>query len=79
MNNAFLAVLAVLLPIMAVFFVLSLLLIKFIWGWTIPDLFPGAVAQGLIAKDISWFTAIKLAIFISFFAGIAKSGGERRR
>ena len=62
----------ILLPIVLVVLFVALILIKFIWAWTIPDLFPGAVVQGLIAKDISWFTAFKLAIFVAFFAGIAK-------
>ena len=65
--------LALIVPLMVLALIVSFVLIKLIWAWTIPDLFPGAVAQGLIAKDISWFTAFKLAIFITFFAGIAKS------
>ena len=58
-----------------VFFV-TLLLIKLLWAWTIPDLFPGAVSQGLVAGSISWVTAAKLAIFASVILGIA--GGRRR-
>jgi hypothetical protein len=52
-------------------FILFLLLIKVIWAWTIPDLFPGAVEQGLIAGSISWFTAFKLAIFVAVFGSLA--------
>jgi hypothetical protein len=44
---------------------------KVLWAWTIPDLFPGAVEQGLVASDISWFTALKLAIFVALLARIA--------
>ena len=33
---------------------LGLLLIKLMWAWTIPDLFPGAVEQGLVADSLSW-------------------------
>ena len=50
---------------------LALFLIKILWAWTIPDLFPGAVEQGLIAGSISWLTAFKLALFISVLAGVA--------
>lgn len=71
--------LALILPLMALALIVSFILIKFIWAWTVPDLFPGAVAQGLIAKDISWLTAFKLAIFIAFFAGIAKSGVDVKK
>jgi hypothetical protein len=52
-------------------FILALLLIKLLWPWTIPDLFPGAVDQGLIACEISWYTSFKLAIFVAVLAGIA--------
>jgi hypothetical protein len=47
------------------------LLVKLLWAWTIPDLFPGAVEQGLIAQSISWFTAFKVAIFIAVLSGRA--------
>jgi len=50
---------------------LALFLIKILWAWTIPDLFPGAVEQGLIAGSISWLTAFKLALFIAVLAGVA--------
>ena len=50
---------------------MALFLIKVLWAWTIPDLFPGAVEQGLVARDISWFTALKVAIFVAVLAGIA--------
>jgi len=52
-------------------FLIALLLIKLLWAWTVPDLFPGAVNQGLIAGEISWFTSLKLAIFVAVLAGIA--------
>jgi len=52
-------------------FVVVLFLIKILWAWTIPDLFPGAVEQGLVAKSISWVTAGKIAIFVAMLSGIA--------
>jgi hypothetical protein len=72
MNKAWMAVLipSVLLIIVSVF-ILALLLIKLLWPWTIPDLFPGAADQGLIAREISWYTSFKLAIFVAVLAGIA--------
>ncbi len=59
------------------FLVVALLLIKVLWAWTIPDLFPGAVEQGLIADSVSWLTAFKLAIFVALLgalAGVRKGG-----
>lgn len=60
-------------------FVLTLLLVKVLWAWTIPDLFPGAVEQGLVAREISWLTSLKLAILAAVLAGIAGSckGGKK--
>ena len=52
---------------------ITFLVIKWLWAWIIPDLFPGGVEQGLIAKEISWFTSFKLALFIAFITGITKN------
>ena len=43
--------------------------IKLLWAWTIPDLFPGAVEQGLVAAEISWLTSLKLALFLGITRG----------
>lgn len=53
-------------------FVVVLLLVKALWAWTIPDLFPGAVQQGLVAGSISWLTAVKIALFVAVLSGIAQ-------
>jgi len=58
--------------------VLALFLVKWVWAWTIPDLFPGAVEQGLVAKSISWFTAFKVAVFIGILGGFARATVDRR-
>jgi uncharacterized membrane protein YqhA len=52
-------------------FVLALLLIKLLWGWTVPDLFPKAVEQGLVAETITWWTALKLAVFVTVIAAVS--------
>lgn len=52
-------------------FILVLFVFKFLWSWVIPDLFPGAVKQGLIARSISYYTAFKLAIFVAVLGGAA--------
>ncbi|NIM22891.1 MAG: hypothetical protein GTO55_01160 [Armatimonadetes bacterium] len=63
------------LVLVAAVLVLTLFLVKVLWAWTVPDLFPGAVEQGLVARTISWYTALKVAIFLAVLAGIA---GARR-
>ena len=60
-------------------FILALFLVKLVWAWTIPDLFPGAVAQGLISKDISWYTALKLAIFVAVVTSMAHGSRGNHR
>jgi hypothetical protein len=57
-------------------FVVVLFLVKLLWAWTVPDLFPEAVKQNFIAPAIGWLTALKIAIFLSFLAWVA---GIRRR
>ncbi len=59
------------LALMILSLVVALLMVKILWAWTIPDLFPGAVEQGLVVKSISWLTSLKLAILVAVFAGIA--------
>ena len=63
------------LALIAVYALIVLLLVKLLWAWTIPDIFPGAVSQGLIARTISWYTAFKIAVFVAVLAGLA---GVRR-
>ena len=56
--------------------VLSFFLIKLLWAWTIPDLFPGAVEQGLVAAEISWLTSFKLALFFGLLTGAVKANSK---
>ena len=53
----------------AMTFVISLVLFKFVWAWVVPDLFPGAVTQGLISSDLTWFAAFKLAVLVAVLSG----------
>ena len=72
MNKAWLiAIVPGVLALVVVVFVVMLFLVKVLWAWTIPDLFPGAVEQGLIARAISWYTALKVAILVAVLAGIS--------
>jgi len=66
------AVIPLFLGIMAIAF----LVIKLLWAWTIPDLFPGAVEQGLIEAEISWLTAFKLAIFFAILTSASKGSSN---
>lgn len=63
------ALVAGIVVIVFIMFVVGLLLIKALWAWTVPDLFPGAVQQGLVAASISWATAAKVALFLAVLFG----------
>jgi uncharacterized membrane protein len=63
------AMVAGIVMIVCVVFAVGLLLLKALWAWTVPDLFPGAVQQGLVAGSISWGTAAKVALFLAVLSG----------
>ena len=54
----------------AVTFVITMIVFKFVWAWVVSDLFPGAVAQGLINADLTWLAALKLAVFVGVLSGV---------
>ena len=54
-------------------FVISLIVFKFVWAWVVPDLFPGAVDQGLISADLTWAATLKLAVLIAVVSGFYPS------
>jgi hypothetical protein len=58
------------IAVAAVAVVVSLFIVKFLWAWTVPDLFPGAVKLGLIARNITWLTAFKVALLFGLLAGL---------
>ena len=51
-------------------FVIAIILFKFVWAWVVPDLFPGAVAEGLVAADLIWLASLKLAVLVAVLSGI---------
>ena len=53
----------------AVVFVISVIFFKFVWAWVVPDLFPGAVAQGLVSGNLSWLAALKVAVLAGILGG----------
>jgi len=56
--------------IIAAVLVLVLFMVKALWAWLVPDLFPAAVEQGLVARSISWLAAFKIALFAALLTGI---------
>ena len=72
-----LAVIPGIIGLATIIFVGVFFLIKFMWSWVMPDLFPGAIEKGLIASEISWFTAFKLALFVAILQGIRSSKNDK--
>ena len=65
----------------AVTFVISIVVFKFVWAWVVPDLFPGAVEEGLIVADLTWLASLKLAVLVAVLSGYypALSGAFKRQ
>lgn len=53
----------------AIAFIISVIVFKFVWSWVVPDLFPGAVTQGLISANLTWLAALKLAVLVAVLSG----------
>jgi len=60
----------------AIMFVISMIVLKFVWAWVVPDLFPGAVEEGLIAASLTWFTSLKLAVLVGVLSGVYPTFNE---
>ena len=52
----------IMLPIWAILAVISGFFVMLTWGWVVPDVFSGAVAQGLLPSTLSLGHAILLSI-----------------
>jgi hypothetical protein len=55
----------------AIMFVISLVLFKLVWAWVVPDLFPGAVDQGLVVAELTWSASLKLAVLVGVLGGFS--------
>jgi spore maturation protein SpmA len=49
------------------------------WAWVVGDLFPGAVAEGLISADLSWLAVMKLALPVGVVSGLSAVFGPYKR
>ena len=53
--------------------------IKLTWEWIVPEVFPGAVSQDLVAGSITWLTALKLAIVAAVLLARSRPLADRER
>jgi hypothetical protein len=63
--------------IWGLFGTLVVVAIKWTWGFVVPKLLPGAVAQGLVVNEMPWSVAIVLLILIVFFKMVFDGGASR--
>ena len=42
----------------------NMLVAKWVYGWAIPELFPGAIEQGIIPALLTWGQTFKLIVLI---------------
>ena len=54
-------------------FGIAVIVFKFVWPWIVPDLFPGAVSEGLISSNLTWIASLKLALLVSILSGFSDS------
>jgi hypothetical protein len=63
---------SVILSSVVVTFILMLLILKLAWGWIVPELLPGMVAQGLIVSELTWLSAFKVALLAALVSGLGR-------
>ena len=55
----------------AVAFAIGVVLVKVLWAWTVPDLFPAALDQGLIVAELTWLAAAKIVVLVAILVSTA--------
>lgn len=61
-----------------VIFVAAVLLVRLLWKWLVPELLPGAVSQGLVARELSLKTAFILTAGLYFLIFVLRSAPAYR-
>ena len=56
--------------------IITVIVLKYVWGWAVPDLFPGAVSAGLVAAELTWVAAFKFAVLVGITGGVHKTLSE---
>lgn len=67
------------LVVIALVLLLMVFFVKAMWAWVMPDVFPGAVRDGLIARELSWYTAFKVALFLAVIIGFAHGSPQSQK
>lgn len=67
------------LGIAIVLILVSAFLMTAVWGWVVPDVFAGAVEQGVLPASISLAQALKLSILLWIFGITQTSVGSSNK
>lgn len=67
------------LTLIAILTVVVAFLITWVWSWVIPDVFAGAVQQGILPASITWFQALKLSVLLSVFGLSGRSSSSSKK
>jgi len=65
------------LILFALIMILFTALIRWLWGWVVPDLFPNAVASGTLTGTLSWWTAFKVFIALVIITSLFKGSSSK--
>jgi hypothetical protein len=65
----------VLIVIVVVFGVFGSMLV---WNWVVPDVFSGAVKQGLLPASLTFWQSFKLSILTMTFLGLNRLGSSQK-
>ncbi len=52
------------------------LALSWVWGWVVPDVFVGAVEQGVLPASIAWGQAFKLLILLMLLGVTGRSSSK---
>lgn len=67
------------LALLAILTFVVALLVTWVWGWVVPDVFAGAVANGNVPAQITLWQAIKLSILFSILGLTGKASSSSKK
>lgn len=67
-----------LLFLLILYVVIGTVVIVLFWQWVIPDIFPGAVSQGLLPASLTFLQAFKLSLFLGILGLKGSSSSSKK-
>lgn len=63
--------------LVVMFFIVAFVAVMLLWQWIVPDVFSGAVSQGVLPASLTFVQAIKLSILLTIL-GLTGRGGSKK-